>query len=308
MKNALFTLAFPICLLCSLCASGQKIHITDTSNLWITRRFVDGGLEPDYYDYINFKYKDTIVNTNGHTYNYLQIGNNSNFSIREEGNKVFLRAYKRYYSIATYFNDTTNEFLYFDYDLQVNDTLTLPITDGSVPSSQMFSKHVVLSIDSTEINNTWHKRFHMNPISGFDGYYEFIEGIGTYWGPIITSQWVTSTGLHYIVCFKNNNTTPLSDLTDCNHITAVSELGESGDQYFHIYPNPANEEITIDYSGVKNSKYIISILDLSGKVLLKTTFQSKKPLDISKLLSGMYIIQIADENGILFHDKMIIRK
>jgi hypothetical protein len=308
MKNSLFTLAFLIDLLCSFYASGQKIHITDTSNQWITRRFVDGGLGPDYYDYINFKYNDTIVNTNGHTYNYLKIGDNSNFSIREEGNKVFLRAYKRYYSIGTYFNDTTNEFLYFDYDLQVNDTLTLPITDGSVPSSQMFSKHVVLSIDSTLINNTWHKHFHMNPISGFDGYYEFIEGIGTYWGPIITSQWVTVSGLHYVVCFKNNNITPLSDLNDCNHITAVSELEESGGQYFHLYPNPAKEEITIDYSGNKGSDLIVCLSDLSGRVLLKTTFQSKKTLDISNFLSGMYIIQIVNENGILFRDKMILSK
>ena len=220
-----------------------------------------------------------------------------------------MKGLRKNFSYNTYQSDTVNEFLFFDYDLQVNDTLTLPIV--GFPNQQK-SEHVILSIDSILINNTWHKTFLIEPISGFDNNnYTFIEGIGsTRYGLTMISEYLNSVPIYpylpYMICFKNNGTSPLDDYSNCNHVTAINDLESKS--YLHFYPNPANEEITIEYSGTKASEYNVSLLDLSGRVLLKTSFRSKTTLNTSKFLSGMYIIQMADESGVLVRDKIVVRK
>lgn len=306
MKPIFSSLCISFYLFCCFNVSAQKIHITDTSNYWLTFKYrhTGGASGPPGY-YYNYEYGDDTVTIDGHSYNQLYSNEYSlGYLIREEGNKVYLKTFHSNFAFFTYCTDTVNEFLYFDYDMQTGDTLTLPLVEGSVDGGQ--SKSVVESIDSTLINNVWHKIFNMHPISGLSDPYSFTEGIGTYWGPLIISTYISPNALAHVVCFRNNNTNPIPQLIDCDHVTSISD--PKREDYFHLYPNPANEAITIEYSGLKNSGYNIYISDLSGRVLLKTKLESKAMLDISNFLSGMYIIQIAGENGTLFRDKIIVRK
>lgn len=65
-----------------------------------------------------------------------------------------------------------------------------------------------------------------------------------------------------------------------------------------VYPNPATQMITI--SAQENlSNAVISIYDLSGKLVLQKEIQSKNKktnLDISSLGNGMYMIQVNNNN------------
>lgn len=60
-----------------------------------------------------------------------------------------------------------------------------------------------------------------------------------------------------------------------------------------IYPNPASNELHIDYLNV--SKYDVSITDVIGKDVLRTT--AKDVLDISFLTSGSYILTIIEKDS-----------
>ncbi len=64
---------------------------------------------------------------------------------------------------------------------------------------------------------------------------------------------------------------------------------------FSVYPNPVKNHINI--VNENNSKINnISILDLSGKLLLSSN--GGQIADVSTLLSGVYILQIASDKGI----------
>jgi hypothetical protein len=65
-----------------------------------------------------------------------------------------------------------------------------------------------------------------------------------------------------------------------------------------LYPNPCIKGLYINLSSmpsVLNTKVLINIYDITGRVLLSTDFQiisNEYPIDISELESGMYLIKI----------------
>ena len=63
-----------------------------------------------------------------------------------------------------------------------------------------------------------------------------------------------------------------------------------------IYPNPANEVITVNVANESLSR--IEIYDITGKlVLTQTTTQQETTIDIKDLNSGMYLINIISEDA-----------
>lgn len=76
----------------------------------------------------------------------------------------------------------------------------------------------------------------------------------------------------------------------------------------NIYPNPAKDEITIDFEGLSLNREI-KIFDLNGKNMYSAYNNSSK-LQISThhWKSGIYIIEINTENGELSNRKVVINK
>ncbi len=72
---------------------------------------------------------------------------------------------------------------------------------------------------------------------------------------------------------------------------------------FNVYPNPAKESITI--STVDNGKYTFTIFNSLGQNIMTT---SQKTIDTGKLTSGVYYINIYDDNGTLAGNKKFIIK
>ncbi len=60
-----------------------------------------------------------------------------------------------------------------------------------------------------------------------------------------------------------------------------------------IYPNPSTENIYVNY---EDNFSFINIVNLQGKTILQS---NQKSIDISGLENGIYIVQIATENGVL---------
>ncbi len=58
-----------------------------------------------------------------------------------------------------------------------------------------------------------------------------------------------------------------------------------------IYPNPANETITISTTGTKG-KIDVVITDISGKVLMQDEVSNNATVDVSKLSAGMYFVRL----------------
>jgi hypothetical protein len=64
-----------------------------------------------------------------------------------------------------------------------------------------------------------------------------------------------------------------------------------------LYPNPAKNNVTIQFGNELNTEVLISILDLSGKTIETITTSDKEfNMNLSNLNSGVYFIQMNSEN------------
>ena len=66
----------------------------------------------------------------------------------------------------------------------------------------------------------------------------------------------------------------------------------TSDSKMQLYPNPAKNEIFVDW---KSTDAVYSILDAKGSLVAKkvTLAKGKNKIDISKLPSGLYFIEIS---------------
>ncbi len=77
---------------------------------------------------------------------------------------------------------------------------------------------------------------------------------------------------------------------------------------FHLFPNPANESISITCSNIKSKNVNVSIKDINGKTLLTTKFREDGiRLNIAKLISGIYFIDFRDESNVIISSQKFVK-
>jgi hypothetical protein len=69
---------------------------------------------------------------------------------------------------------------------------------------------------------------------------------------------------------------------------------------FSIYPNPANDKITITHGGKLTEETKISIFSIKGELIIYGKFQDQNRLemDVSTLTNGIYLVKIETTAGI----------
>ncbi|MGL2966380.1 DUF7619 domain-containing protein [Flavobacterium sp. XGLA_31] len=79
--------------------------------------------------------------------------------------------------------------------------------------------------------------------------------------------------------------------------TQVTALGTTDfiKNNFKIYPNPASAYFVVEANTTTDARYEIS--DINGKVLQSDTVENLKPVDISNLQSGFYLVNIKTNQG-----------
>lgn len=109
-----------------------------------------------------------------------------------------------------------------------------------------------------------------------------------------TSQSYTATanGSYAVIVTKNG----CSDTSACVTITGITDISEtSKDNSFTIYPNPANDQITVKTNqDLLGATYVIT--DQKGNVVLKGKMaHANESIDISALSKGMYLFSVGEE-------------
>ncbi len=95
-----------------------------------------------------------------------------------------------------------------------------------------------------------------------------------------------------------------AELTFSKFFSGTTNVSETTNESFSVYPNPASSSINI--AGIKDTK--IDILNILGEVILTDNIVSGEiKLDISHLENGIYLIKIQSENGELV-EKLIVSK
>ena len=150
----------------------------------------------------------------------------------------------------------------------------------------------------------------------YDAYGTLITTYGTF-NNIIRAKQVTSTGTNYY-WFKTNpfvgllTATPSTGST-FNYIfskpTTLSTTQNEVKQ-FSIYPNPTSGNISIKNIDFSNKSMFVKVYNMLGNQIVnnyKLETESAN-IDLSNYASGLYFIEIADENNKVIYQDKIIKK
>lgn len=78
----------------------------------------------------------------------------------------------------------------------------------------------------------------------------------------------------------------------------------------NLYPNPATENVSLEYNASISGNHSISLVDVTGKLIYTENFSAqkgnnRKQISLNGVEAGVYFITIADENGRTNHLRLI---
>lgn len=110
---------------------------------------------------------------------------------------------------------------------------------------------------------------------------------------IINGHIYTETGIYFDTLLTIHGCDSIIE-TNLTVITSVFAISQTGEMPV-IYPNPANDKVTI----IANKNGLIKIIDLNGRVIKSKNIENgKEIIDISELSGGVYSIQIMTDKGL----------
>ena len=134
--------------------------------------------------------------------------------------------------------------------------------------------------------------------------YDWDFGDGTPNSSAVNPTHTYATTGTYTVCLTVVNTDGCSN-TYCEDVV-INNVGvnEMGGDNFGVYPTPATDILTVESVSVEDCSY--EIVDLAGKTISQGTIKNgKNEINIEKMLSGVYVIRIAQE-GTMFSQRIVI--
>jgi hypothetical protein len=132
--------------------------------------------------------------------------------------------------------------------------------------------------------------FYLNENGGYNFYYDtlesnYIDTVQVYRTPLCTDL----HELNYRVLF-NGDTLICKMILDYDPFTAISSSANK----IHLYPNPADSEITIESDYEINR---ISIYDICGKKILSCSYEKNLKIEVGSLQKGYYLIKAESDNS-----------
>ena len=91
----------------------------------------------------------------------------------------------------------------------------------------------------------------------------------------------------------------------------MAASGSEKEQYIHIYPNPADDLLNIDYEITDGEKGEIIVADITGREVTRQILESNsKTLTLSTkyLPNGIYQLRLVIDDELLGNQKLVIVK
>ena len=134
------------------------------------------------------------------------------------------------------------------------------------------------------------------------GSFDYLFNIYPYWSICCDANY--SGGLR---CYYDNEfglyETGIADSCTYTYHYPEKEESDITSPHIIIFPNPANNRITIRNADSRLLKYIL--FDITGKILLSSYFSYKADLDIKNYPNGIYIILIQDKEKYIEKRKIV---
>jgi hypothetical protein len=124
----------------------------------------------------------------------------------------------------------------------------------------------------------------------------------------------TATGTKAITVRSNNSCGSSTTRSASVNPTAACPTARDGSAYdvsgIVVYPNPTRGNVTIAYTSEDNSDYLLTIYDMSGRLIDTYTLNAiegynQKELSLETLLTGTYIVSLKG-NGLITQTRLIV--
>ena len=122
--------------------------------------------------------------------------------------------------------------------------------------------------------------------------------------PVINQQFRFNRYPTNFAAFNGKNLVPQGyielnpDTNFCSRILNVEQISEEMDQVL-VYPNPATDEIRIDFLNINEMPSQIQIFDLYGRMMVSHQVNDRSnTIDLRELNAGIYLLRI-DEKRIV---------
>jgi PKD repeat protein len=195
----------------------------------------------------------------------------------------------------------------FDFNAPILTPYWINVVDNTAPLSEVIDLPTTTSTES--FNVSWSGTDSPAGISSYTVYVSQNDGPFLPWLiGINTTSAVYSGALGSYYKFYsvakdrayNFEEAPMDPHTNYDAITEITTSVEEIENSIglNIYPVPGNDKVYCKFSLKKPSSTIISLLDLTGNIVIQKDLKNKKSgesieqIDISKLAQGVYILQI----------------
>ena len=183
----------------------------------------------------------------------------------------------------------------YEFSFEVGDKIQWDYFSNEDPN--MYARLEVIATDSTTLldgsrRKTMTLRCNTDPDGSIYGTRTWIDGIGDI-DNMSRSHFTCREPIHeHITCFYSNGELLWvhPDFSDCIvNSTREVPLGQL------VFPNPATDHIEIE--GITSRPQDYTILDISGKRVAFGTIDDQGHISVAALPSGIYIIQLRDQQG-----------
>jgi len=135
-------------------------------------------------------------------------------------------------------------------------------------------------------------------VEGFESPMSFLMIFGDENEPITLRVYDHATGTEYVADerfnFQTNAIYGIPDETYPVSINNLTGIEPAGVNKISLYPNPTEKLLYINHQ--RNTLDMLSVMDVSGRVVLIEKELKAKYIDVSSLVPGIYFLKIMDEN------------
>ena len=248
------------------------------------------------------------------------------YGVYKEATTVYLYN-QNTHGFQSYYSTDTTEFLLYDFSITEGDTVTIASFDDIyntyyqngiylytiTPFQSQYDYDILLN-DSTTRKVRYMDLLY---VDFGEQFIREIEGIGNIHSPFT----IGTDGFMYpwegsileLICYEQDNNLLLHRLSadyegddDCFSFGNVS-VTEIKEQQWKVYPNPANGFVHIELLEQKgNTNKQLSVYAITGQIIDSYIFNSHNfEINLQNYPSGIYIIKVTDETGIVLQEKII---
>ncbi|HSY76236.1 MAG TPA: HYR domain-containing protein, partial [Bacteroidia bacterium] len=145
--------------------------------------------------------------------------------------------------------------------------------------------------------------------SGGAGVYNYSKNGGVAWQSSNIFNLLTA-GTYYIKvkdplgCASAIDAVAVASNTGSCSTRLAENSNTSGSGDFTVYPNPASSEVTIGFSSDKETRYSVTVADMTGRIIINENHTSvvgdnQFQMNISSLSKGIYMVILQNSDGTL---------